>query len=76
MSSTIRDITGARDFPEGMSWTRRPFKSNEVLIREGDQDECLYVVEKGHLRVTDSIELETQRIEEESPKPAAVAVER
>ncbi len=62
MGSAIRDITGARDFPEGMSWTRRPFESGEVLIREGDRDECLYIVEKGHLRVTDSVALEGQRV--------------
>lgn len=61
MSSTIRDITGARDFPEGTGWIRRLFKRSEVLIREGDRDGCLYIVESGCLRVTGSIELEGRR---------------
>ena len=62
MIATIRDITEADDFPEGKGWKRRLFQRNEVLIREGDWDGCLYIVEKGCLRVTGSVELEGQRV--------------
>ena len=62
MIATIRDITAADDFPEGKGWKHRLFHRNEVLIREGDRDGCLYIVEKGCLRVTGSVELEGQRV--------------
>lgn len=45
-------------FGEGKGWRRRPFKSGELIVREGEPASSLYLVERGSLEVSATVELQ------------------
>ncbi len=49
------------EFPEGEAWKRRDFEANETIVREGDEDRTMYLVESGSLRVSGRVALEDDR---------------
>lgn len=61
MKNLLIDIIGEEDFPEGEAWRHRGFVANEAIVREGDEDRKMYLIESGKLRVSGRVELEDQR---------------
>jgi CRP-like cAMP-binding protein len=61
MKNTLLEIMDDEAFAEGESWRRRSFVENEVIVREGDQERKMYLIESGTLRVSGRVELEDQR---------------
>ena len=53
----LRKLTDDAEFPEGTRWHYRPFTAGEILIREGHQSDALYLVDRGKVEVTATIEL-------------------
>lgn len=61
MRKMLLEIVQDPAFPEGEAWWRRPFKPSEIIVREGDEDRRMYLVESGTLRVSGRVELEDNR---------------
>lgn len=61
MHAPLSEILQDPAFPEGSAWRRRRVRPNEVVIREGDLERRLYLVESGSLRVSGRVELEDNR---------------
>ncbi len=61
MQELILQIIQDPAFPEGEAWRRRSFEANEIIVREGDEDRTMYLVESGSLRVSGRVELEDDR---------------
>jgi len=57
LDNTLKEILENPQFVEGVAWTRRTVKANEVLVKQGDIGKTLFVVESGILRVTGHVEL-------------------
>lgn len=53
----LRKLIEDPGFPEGARWHYRPFKAGDTLIREGQQSNALYLVDRGKVEVTAKIEL-------------------
>lgn len=52
MKNILNDIIKSPQFPESVAWSRRDFKANEIVVKEGEPATSLFFVEKGELRVT------------------------
>jgi len=61
VKDTILQVIGDPQFPEGEAWRRRRFQANEYIVREGDQDRIMYLVESGSLRVSGRVTLDDRR---------------
>ncbi len=61
MNGLLTQIISDPQFAEGVSWRRRRFEPNEVVVREGEDDRQMYLVESGALRVSGRVELEDSR---------------
>jgi CRP/FNR family cyclic AMP-dependent transcriptional regulator len=61
MQELILQIIQEPEFPEGEAWRRREFAAQEVIVREGDEDRTMYLVESGSLRVSGRVALEDDR---------------
>jgi len=61
MKNLLREIVQDPEFPEGEAWVRRRFSPNEVIVREGDKERKMYLVERGSLRVSGRVQLEDDR---------------
>ncbi len=48
-------------FEEGTHWRRRAFETDEVIVREGDVAQRMYLIEQGQLRVMGQVALDDQR---------------
>lgn len=61
MTNALAQLITRPDFPEGDAWTRRRVEAQTAVIREGDRDCRIYLVEQGTLQVVSSLELDGQR---------------
>jgi CRP-like cAMP-binding protein len=61
MISTLQNILESEDFPEGSAWRRRRFTAQEIIVRQGEQDTHIYLVETGSLRVAGQVETDDGR---------------
>ncbi len=61
MQKMLMDIIKDPEFPQHQAWRRRELAANEVVVREGEADRRMYVVESGSLRVSARVELEDHR---------------
>lgn len=61
MRGILAEILQDADFAEGKAWYRCDFSAGEVIVREGDEDRRMFLIEKGSLRVVGRVELEDQR---------------
>ena len=61
MKHELLEIVQDPEFPEGEAWVRRHFSPNEVIVREGERERKMYLVESGSLRVSGRVELDDQR---------------
>lgn len=58
---SLAALIGRPDFPERDIWWRQSFSANDTIIREGERDHRIYLVEAGELSVTGSVELDGRR---------------
>ena len=58
LNELFKEITQDPEFPEHQAWRRRKFSDQELIVRAGDTDRKIYLVETGTLRVTGRVELE------------------
>lgn len=49
------------DFSQPEQWSRQGFHAKDVIIREGDHDHRIYLVERGELAVTSNVALDDNR---------------
>ena len=61
MRKMLMDIIEDPEFPESQAWCRRDLAANQLVVREGEADRYMYVVERGSLRVSARVELEDHR---------------
>ncbi|MGD2117004.1 MAG: cyclic nucleotide-binding domain-containing protein [Chromatiales bacterium] len=61
MYSSLSQLITQADFPEQQYWHRQTFKTNDVIIREGDTDKHIYLIEQGTLIVTCDVDLAEAR---------------
>jgi CRP/FNR family cyclic AMP-dependent transcriptional regulator len=61
MKNILSGILRDPEFPEGECWRRRRFDANETIVREGDQDRTMYLIERGTLRVSGRVSLDDER---------------
>ena len=61
MIDILKEIIRDPEFPEGLAWRRYRFKPNQLIVREGEEGDSLYLVEQGELRVTGRVEVEDNR---------------
>lgn len=60
MSTTLSQILQAPGFPADI-WERRPVAPNDRLIRVGDNDHRIYLIEQGEFSVSSLVELDGTR---------------
>lgn len=60
MSQTLAHILTAPAFPRDI-WTRRNVSANDVIIRAGDRDRRVYLIEQGTFAVSTSVDLDDNR---------------
>ena len=58
MAQCLAQLITQADFPEGTAWTRQQVKAQQVVIREGDHDCKIYLIEEGALQVVSTMELD------------------
>jgi CRP/FNR family cyclic AMP-dependent transcriptional regulator len=77
MQELILQIIQEPEFPEGEAWRRREFAAQEVIVREGDEDRTMYLVESGSLRVSGRVALfgELALFEKHARTASVVAIE-
>lgn len=61
MNNILKEILENPQFSEGAAWIRRAVKANEVLVKQGDIGETLFIIETGILRVTGHVELDEHK---------------
>jgi len=61
LKSILHEILENPQFEEGVAWNRRNLKANEEIVKQGELGETLFVIEKGTLRVTGSVELDEKK---------------
>ena len=61
MKNMLLEIIQDPEFQEGQSWVRKDFSPNDVIVREGEKDRKIYLIERGDLRVSCRVELEDHR---------------
>ncbi len=57
MISVLKNIISSPQFPENGAWTRRSFKANELILKEGEEGHTLFFVEQGTLWVAGEVEV-------------------
>lgn len=60
MSTTLSHILQAPGFPADI-WERQNVEPNDVLIRAGDSDHRVYLIEQGEFAVSSSVDLDGSR---------------
>lgn len=58
LNKLIKEILEDSKFVENCAWKFRYFKMNEVILKEGDTNKKLFVIETGKLRVSIHVALE------------------
>jgi CRP-like cAMP-binding protein len=58
---SLAELICRPDFAEHQIWSRRDFSANDIIIREGEQDHQVYLVEDGELSVTSTVDLDDNR---------------
>ncbi|MGR9116498.1 MAG: Crp/Fnr family transcriptional regulator [Gammaproteobacteria bacterium] len=58
MRNVLEDVLGSSQFPEGVAWTRRRYKSGDKIVEKGDVGASLFVVNNGIVRVLGEAEIE------------------
>ncbi len=61
MNQTLKEILADPEFKEGEAWFRHAFNAQDVLVKEGDNGNTLFVIEKGSLRVSGQVGLEQKK---------------
>ena len=61
MSAAIQAILDHPDFPHRIAWWREDFGPGQVIIKEGDVTQNLYLIESGVLRVNKDVEVSEGR---------------
>ncbi len=62
MENILKKILQAPQLKEGVSWSRRHFSPNSVIIQKGDIGKTLFVVESGRVQVSGTVALENKQI--------------
>ena len=57
----LAELLAHPDFPQGPCWQRRSFAANEAIVREGQFDQTLYVIEQGTAQVYCEVSLDEER---------------
>lgn len=57
MENILKEIIEDPQFVEGVAWTHRYFNANDVIVKQGELGNTLFMVEGGVLRVTGHVEL-------------------
>lgn len=55
VGSVFLELLRRKDFEEGKSWYRKSYKSQEIILREGDYTGKVYLVMEGTLRILGSV---------------------
>ena len=61
MKDEMLQILDDPAFPGNDAWRRRHFEANETIVREGDEERAMYLIESGLLRVSGRVALEDSR---------------
>lgn len=61
MKNLLKEILKSPQFSEGSAWTRKYYKTNETVVKEGEQGTTLFFVEEGELRVSRRVDLENNK---------------
>ncbi|HIE55151.1 MAG TPA: cyclic nucleotide-binding domain-containing protein [Chromatiaceae bacterium] len=61
VKETIREILADAEFAEGTAWRRHHLHPNQVIVREGEKGRSLFYIERGKLRVTGRVQLDSER---------------
>ncbi len=61
MEKILKEILGSPQFTKEVAWKRRDFKANDVIVKQGEFGQTLFIVEEGVLRVTGRVELEEHK---------------
>jgi CRP/FNR family transcriptional regulator, cyclic AMP receptor protein len=63
MKNILHEIIVDPDFEEGLAWRRFPFYEQQLIVKEGEMGQSLFLVEEGSLRVSGSIAIDEKRIQ-------------
>ncbi len=61
MAKTMQSLLEHPEFTEGTIWHREVFDANQIVIKEGDNSQDIYLVLSGALSVVGNVELEDTR---------------
>jgi len=61
LENLIKEIVNDPKFSQGLSWKRWYFRTDDVIVKEGDVAKSLFFIEDGQLRVSVHVELEERR---------------
>ena len=61
MENILKEILQDPQFIEGVAWKQRHFNANEVIVKQGELAQTLFVIESGALRVTGHVELDEHK---------------
>lgn len=61
MESILKKIIGSPEFVEGIAWKQRTFITNEVIVKQGELGETLFLIQSGILRVTGHVTLDEDK---------------
>ncbi|NOR81110.1 MAG: cyclic nucleotide-binding domain-containing protein [Methyloprofundus sp.] len=57
METILKEIIEDPQFVKGIAWKQRHFNTNDVIVKQGDLGETLFVIQEGILRVTGHVKL-------------------
>ena len=57
METILKEIIEDPQFVKGIAWKQRHFNANDVIVKQGDLGETLFVIQEGILRVTGHVKL-------------------
>ncbi len=61
MKNILKDILKSPQLSEGSAWTQKNYQMNEIVVKEGDQGDSLFFIEKGELRVSRRVDLDNNK---------------
>ena len=61
MESILKEIIQSPGFVQDDAWKQRDFKSNEMIVEQGELAKSLFFIQQGVLRVTGNVELDEQK---------------
>ncbi len=62
MEHILKKILQSPQLREGVSWSRKIFSPNSIIIQKGDVGKTLFIVESGKVQVAGTVELEKKNI--------------